>query len=501
MEFARIAKESERTPQQGMPFYGDPWQRWGPYLSERAWGTVREDYSADGSAWEYFPHDMARSRAYRWNEDGLAGISDEKGHLCFALALWNGQDPILKERLFGLTGNEGNHGEDVKEMYFYLDSTPSHSYMRMLYRYPQAAFPYQALIEENARRSRLDPEFELPDTGIFADDRFFDVFVEYAKAAPEDILIRVSAVNRGSGASHPAPLAHPLVSQHLVVGPGRPTAGAPASAAGTQRRGRRLNPGIYHRGGHHLLGNYLLVCEAADDLLFTENETNAQRLFGAPNAAPYREGCLPRLSHSWQPSDAVNPARTGTKAAALYTRTIAAGATLTLRLRLTSVPGGSVRDETEASHALQACASRRAIRGLRRALRPAQTGGRRVLRRPAARATWTRRRAACSGRPWRGCSGTSSSTTYVVEQWLEGDPAQPTPPPQRRSGRNAGWRHLYNERVMSMPDKWEYPWYASWDLAFHCLPLALLDSTFAKSQLDLLLREWYHASQRPASRL
>ena len=492
MEFARIAKEYERKRQQGMPFSGDPWQRWGPYLAERAWGTVREDYSADGSSWEYFPHDMARSRAYRWNEDGLAGISDEKGTLCFALALWNGQDPILKERLFGLTGNEGNHGEDVKEVYFYLDSTPSHSYMRLLYQYPQAAFPYQALVEENARRSKLDPEFELPDTGIFAEDRFFDVFVEYAKAAPEDILMRISAVNRGP---EPATL-------HLL-----PTLWFRNtwSWGRDDRRPalRQAQRAPYAAGDqswasieavHHVLGNYLLYCEAADELLFTENETNAQRLFGARNATPYVKDAFHDYLIQGN-SAAVNPARTGTKAAALYTRTIAAGATLTLRLRLTSQPGGGVRaddgllasaspDEGASPEPGAPFADFDALFDLRKreadeyyaALQPGNLDEQ----------TRRTQRQALAGMLWN-----KQFYHFVVEQWLEGDPAQPIPPPQRRSGRNAGWRHLYNERVMSMPDKWEYPWYASWDLAFHCLPLALLDSTFAKSQLDLLMREWY----------
>jgi len=560
MEFARIAREHERDRRPGMPFSGDPWLRWGPYLSERSWGTVREDYSAYGSSWEYFPHDMARSRAYRWNEDGLAGISDDKGGMCFAIALWNGQDPILKERLFGLTGPEGNHGEDVKEVYFYLDSTPTHSYMRMLYKYPQAAYPYTQLVAENARRGRQNAEFELLDSGIFADDRYFDVFVEYAKAAPEDILIRICAVNRGP---------EPAILHVLPTLWFRNT-----WSWGLDDRKPILRQGLKHEGRspirsieaeHHLLGNYLLHCEAADDLLFTENETNALRLFGAPNASPYVKDAF----HDYLIAGkrvAVNPARVGTKAAALYTRTIAAGATLTLRLRLTRAIDGE--DHIEAGDDASADARATAGEDHIEAADDASAEARATARGDAddhdAQARATARVAPtihgggdaeyCRGGP-RGRPGDNSLRPgdsdsfadfdaifelrkgeadeyyaalqpvdmdeetrcvqrqalagmlwnkqfyhYIVGQWLQGDPAQPTPPPERRYGRNSGWRHLYNERVMSMPDKWEYPWYASWDLAFHCIPFALIDSTFAKSQIDLLLREWYMHSngQLPA---
>jgi hypothetical protein len=490
MELARIAKEHERHRQPGMPFYGDPWLRWGPYLSERSWGTVREDYSADGSVWEYFTHDMARSRAYRWNEDGLAGISDEKGNLCFSIALWNGQDAILKERLFGLTGLQGNHGEDVKEEYYYLDNTPTHSYMRMLYQYPQAAFPYQQLIEENARRGRHTPEFELSDTGIFADGRYFDIFVEYAKAAPEDLLIRVSAVNRGP---EPATL-HILPTLWF-----RNTWSwglddrVPVLMQVQHETGEQFDqthpPVPTVEAQHHMLGNYRLYCEAADDLLFTENVTNAWRLFGAQNTTPYVKDAFHNyLVHG--NCEAINPARVGTKAAALYTRTIASGETLTLRLRLTRTVSGESTAAEQVSHDQSQTVHAApftdfdAIFDLRKqeadefyaALQPADLDEdtRRVQRQALAGMLWNKQ-----------------FYHYIVEQWLQGDPAQPAPPQQRRAGRNTGWRHLYNERVMSMPDKWEYPWYASWDLAFHCLPLALVDSTFAKSQLDLLLREWY----------
>jgi hypothetical protein len=501
MEFVRIAREHERTSRQGMPFYGDPWQRWGPYLSERAWGTVREDYSADGSAWDYFTHDMARSRVYRWNEDGLAGISDDKGRLCFAIALWNGRDPILKERLFGLTGPQGNHGEDVKEVYFYLDSTPTHSYMRMLYKYPQAAYPYQQLVEESARRNKQDPEFELLDTGIFADDRYFDVFVEYAKAAPEDILIRISAINRGpeSAILHVLPTLWFRNTWCWGLDDRKPVLRQRHRAS--YEGGDEASSSLFSvEAEHHMLGNYLLSCEAADDLLFTDNETNVQRLFGAQNAAPHvKDAFHEYLIHGRH--EEVNHARVGTKAAALYTRTVAAGATLTLRLRLTSMSSGGKdeMEEREASdrNALPYHAEPFADFDTIVDLRKREADEYYAALQPASLDEDTRRvqRQALAGMLWN-----KQFYHYIVEQWLQGDPAQPPSPPQRRYGRNAGWRHLYNERVMSMPDKWEYPWYASWDLAFHCVPLALVDSTFAKSQLDLLLREWYmHPSgQLPA---
>ncbi len=468
---------------------GDAWKRWGPYLSERAWGTVREDYSPEGNAWEYLSHDAARSRAYRWNEDGLAGISDDKGQICFAIALWNGHDPILKERLFGLTGPQGNHGEDVKEVYFYLDSTPTHSYMRMLYKYPQVAFPYQRLIDENRRRTRKDPEYELLDTGIFDDSRYFDVFVEYAKAAPEDILIRIRAINRGP---EPAILyllptiwfrniwswgideRRPILRQrNWDALEGRDVSGD----------GRDKScPYMLIEAQHPILGDYHLYCEAtmpSDDALFTNNDTNLQRLFGVPNATQYvKDAFHEYLIHG--NSLAVNPARVGTKACALYTRTIAAGASFTWRLLLTKVTDTynerkvffSPFADFDSSFRLR----QREADEFYTALQPVRLDEdqRRVHRQALAGMLWNKQ-----------------FYHFIVEKWLQGDPAQPPPPTQRKYGRNHEWRHLYNERVMSMPDKWEYPWYASWDLAFHCIPLALIDSDFAKSQLELLMREWY----------
>ncbi len=443
---------------------GELWDLWGPYLSERAWGTVREDYSKDGAAWEYFPHNHARSRTYRWNEDGLGGISDDKGRLCFALALWNGQDSILKERLFGLTGNEGNHGEDCKECYFYLDNTPSHSWMRMLYKYPQGAYPYEALRAQSARRTKQDPEYELSDTGIFAENRYFDVFIEYAKAAPNDICIKIEVWNRGPQA---APL-HllPTVWFRNTWSWGCPDH-KPVIAADAK--------GVMHLH-HPVLGDYRLHADGPDELLFTENETNLKKLFGTPNPAPFVKDAFHECVVGGNKA-AVNPARTGTKAAAHFTRMIPAGGCAVVRLRLagakapTCDPADPFAD-FDAVHA----ARRAEADTFYRDLQPAGLSDeeRAVHRQALAGMLWSKQ-----------------FYHYVVAQWQDGDPGQPVPPPERKQGRNHAWRHLYNERVMSMPDKWEYPWYASWDLAFHCIPLALVDPQFAKAQLDLLLREWY----------
>jgi hypothetical protein len=485
------------------------WTRWGPYLSERAWGTVREDYSANGDAWGSFPHDHARSRAYRWNEDGLAGISDDKGRVCFALALWNGRDPILKERLFGLTGPEGNHGEDVKEYYHYLDATPTSSYLQMLYRYPQAAFPYERLLAESRARGHDDPEFELLDTGIFDEGRYFDVVVEYAKESPTDIAIRLTVTNRGPDAAPIWLLPTLWYRNTWSWGPGQ-RRGELTSAAIRQDTGSAL-PAI--EGIHPLLGEQLLLCEGADELLFTENDTDLQRLYGVPNPTPFVKDGFHRYVVDGDVA-AVNRVGHGTKAAALYRREIAAGATLSIRLRLMVAPVASVigdgppgageedlpprvpaptpRDWREsaarlgvtgsaapfATFAATFAARQREADDFYAALAPGQTADLALVFRQA-----------MAGLLW-----SKQFYHYVVARWLAGDPGQPPPPLERRLGRNHEWRHLYNERVMSMPDAWEYPWYASWDLAFHCLPLALLDPTFAKSQLDLLLREWYPCS-------
>ena len=441
------------------------WKRWGPYLSERAWGTVREDYSPYGTAWEYFPHDHARSRAYRWNEDGLAGFSDRHQFVCFALALWNGRDPILKERLFGLTGNEGNHGEDVKEYYYYLDSTPTHSYMKYLYKYPQAAFPYAQLVEYNRRRGRSEPEYELIDTGVFNDDRYFDVFVEYAKASPEDLLIRIQVSNRGPEAAEltllPTIWFRNTWSWGLDVRRPRMKAGEP------------INNMSVVEFTHDYYGRRRLLCGGAPTLLFTENETNTRRLYGDRDGARYvKDSVNDYVVHG--DKEAVNPDQVGTKVAAHYVLSIAPGAAKTVCLRLTkeehgvwcsgpSFDGVFKKRLQEANEFYDTLAPS----GLSEDARCVQ-------------------RQAFAGLLW-----SKQFYYYDVSRWLKGDPAGPEPPGERLRGRNADWTHLYNADVISMPDKWEYPWYAAWDLAFHCIPLALVDPTFAKEQLILMLREWY----------
>ena len=439
------------------------WQRWGPYLSERAWGTVREDYSPYGTAWDYFPHDHARSRAYRWNEDGLAGISDRHQQICFAIALWNGRDPILKERPFGLTGNEGNHGEDLKEYYFYLDSTPTHSYMKYLYKYPQQEFPYGLLVEENRRRGKLAPEFELIDTGIFDSDRYFEVLVEYAKADVEDILIKISVTNRG-----PETAALTLLPTIWF----RNTWSWRQN--GVAKPWLRKNSDGVIELDHTQAGKRWLYCDASPELLFTENNTNTQRLFNFTNGSQYaKDGINDYIVHGNQ--QAVNPLQTGTKAAANYKLTIAAGETATIHLRLTDANYGDTQ---------KAFANFEKIFNAR--LREADEFYQTIIPEHLSHDARLVMRQAFAGMLW-----SKQFYHYVVEQWLDGDPATPKPPAERVRGRNREWKHLYNSDVISMPDKWEYPWYAAWDLAFHCVALALVDSEFAKGQLVLMLREWY----------
>jgi len=447
------------------------WKRWGPYLSERQWGTVREDYSATGEAWDYFPHDHARSRAYRWGEDGLLGITDRECRLCFAIALWNGQDPILKERLFGLSGPEGNHGEDVKELYYFLDSSPTHAYMKALYKYPQAAYPYTRIVEENRRRGKGQPEFELADTGIFDQGRYFDVVVEYAKASPDDLLIRITVHNRGP---EEAPL------RLLPTLWARNTWSWGRTGEGYWKRPRLSRAGTGTiEVEHESLGRFRLDAGpgpsgAMPELLFTENETNAQRLFGSAPASPFVKDAFHAYVIGGR-KDAVNPAGAGTKAAALYALTVPGGGDAVVRLRLTAAaeataePLGAGFDpvfeerirETDAHYA---------------ALIPAAATDdeRRIVRQAAGGLLWSKQ-----------------FYHYVIKDWLEGDPACLPPPPSRRSGRNSDWPQLFNRDVISMPDTWEYPWYAAWDLAFHMLPFAKIDPEFAKSQIVLFLREWY----------
>ncbi len=440
------------------------WKKWGPYLSERAWGTVREDYSADGSAWDYFPHDHARSRAYRWNEDGLLGISDRRQYLCFALALWNGKDPILKERAFGLTGPQGNHGEDVKEYYYFLDSTPTHSYMKALYKYPQAEYPYALLVDEAARRGKCDPEFELMDTGVFEGDRYFDVEVEYAKGEVEDLLIRITINNRG-------PEAAPL-----VLLPSMWFRNTWSWSQGAARPDLWLEADHAIRARHPELGDYVLRWEDGGhgaEALFTENETNCERLFGGQSSARYVKDAFHRYVISGD-EEAVNPEQRGTKAAVRYDLEVPAQGRVAVQLRLSRSevqgPGFGAPFERlfeRRRREADAFYEKVAPPGLSDDLRNIQ-------------------RQAFAGLLW-----SKQFYNYDVRTWLEGDPALPPPPPERWSGRNHDWEHLANDSVMSMPDTWEYPWYAAWDLAFHTIPLAMIDPDFAKRQLILLLREWF----------
>ncbi len=441
-----------------------PWKQWGPYLSERAWGTVREDYSPDGTAWEYFPHDHARSRAYRWSEDGLGGICDRHQLVCFAVALWNGRDPILKERLFGLTGNEGKHGEDVKEYSFYLDSTPTHSYMKYLYKYPQAAFPYSALIEGNRRRGREEPEYELLDTGVFDENRYFDVFVEYAKAAPEDVLIRITVANRGLEAASIDVL--PTVWFRNTWSWGLDARKPELAFVSTSEGAHAI------RVNHFDMAGRWLLCEGSPEFLFTDNETNFERLFGVANPVPYvKDGINDHLVGG--ADNRVNPERIGTKASARYHLQVGAGQQATVKLRLTTNAGSGAFGDAFDEIFLK---RRREADEFYEAIAPgALTPDERMVQRQAfATLLWSKQ-----------------FYNYNVRRWLRGDPSEPEPPPERQHGRNHGWKHLNNADVVSMPDKWEYPWYAAWDLAFHCIPLTLVDPEFAKEQLLLLLREWY----------
>jgi hypothetical protein len=460
------------------------WRQWGPYLSERQWGTVREDYSAAGNAWDYFTHDQALSRAYRWGEDGLAGISDNHQRLCFALALWNGKDAYLKERLFGLTGNQGNHGEDVKEYYYYLDNTPTHSYMKFLYKYPQGAYPYHLLVEESRIRDRTKQEFELIDTGLFDQDRYFDVFVEYAKQTSNDILINITVYNRG-------PESHIL---HLL-----PTLWFRNTWLAGKDNEKPCLKVISENSeiatiaaSHPTLGQMQLHCEGSTGLLFTENETNYRKLFGTPNNASYlKDGINDTIVLG--KTGCVNPERTGTKAVAHYLLNIDSGQSKQVRLRLCGAPCpgentapqrpglpvgavgktadlfGKAFNEIFQVRKQEANAFYQAIipEGLSNELQGVQ-------------------RQAFAGMLW-----SKQLYHYVVEDWLKGDHGNPHPPVERKQGRNARWIHLYNDDIISMPDKWEYPWYASWDLAFHLIPFAMIDPEFAKSQLILLTREWY----------
>jgi hypothetical protein len=439
---------------------GVAWKKWGPYLTERQWGTVREDYSPYGNAWEYVSHDAARSKAYRWGEEGIAGVSDDGQLLCLSLAMWNGRDPILKERLFGLTGNEGNHGEDVKEYYYYLDSTPTHSYMKMLYKYPQAEFPYGWLVEENRRRGKGQPEFELVDTGIFNDDRYFDVFVEYAKASPEDVLLKITIHNRGP---EDAP---------LYVLP-------QAWFRNTWSWGYDDHKPVMYairenviQAEHHGLGRRRWIYfDGCDELLFCENETNTRRLYKYDGADRFcKDGINEYVVRGNR--EAVNPEQRGTKAAALYKLKVPAGGSVSVRVRLSDELDERPFSNFENVFARRATEADEFYDELQSGI--TNNDAKEVQRQAFAGMLWSKQ-----------------FFYYDVRQWLNGDPGQPAPPENRKRGRNNQWEHLNNADIISMPDTWEYPWYAAWDLAFHCLPLAMVDPEFAKEQLVLLTKEWY----------
>ncbi|MBX3316999.1 MAG: glucosidase [Phycisphaeraceae bacterium] len=459
-EFDRLAEDAARKRF---------WKRWGPYLAERQWGTVREDYSPDGNVWGYFTHDHARSRAYRWGEDGLLGFTDRQCRLCFAVALWNGKDPILKERFFGLNGHEGNHGEDVKEFYFYTDSSPTHSYCSAVYKYPQAEYPYQRLIDENRARSREEPEFNIEDSGVFDESRYFDVKIEYAKDSPNSMLIRVVATNRGSD---PAPIW--LIPQLWFRN---------TWAWGPTSDGDPLRPILRGEGSdqvvadHPELGRYRWVIEGPDEprMMFTENDTNMRRVFGVSDAGGYAKDAFHEHVVSGN-TEVINPERVGTKAGAMFQRVLAAGESVSIKMRLF--------DESE----------RTPTTGLGEDFE--STFERRIAECDAyyASRVWqgqTPQDALVVRQAYAGLFWSKQYYHYVVADWLKGDPLQPTPDPRRASGRNSDWSHLFNRDIISMPDTWEYPWYAAWDLAFHCVAFARVDPHFAKDQLLLLLREWY----------
>jgi hypothetical protein len=466
------------------------WKRWGPYLSERQWATVREDYSAYGNCWDYFPHDHARSRAYRWGEDGLLGITDRQCRLCFALALWNGKDPILKERLFGLTGSEGNHGEDVKELYYYLDSTPTHSYMKALYKYPQAEFPYGRLVAENRARGLANREFELIDSGVFAEDRYFDVFAEYAKADENDTLIRLTIANRGPEKA----------TLHLL-----PTlwfrntwSWGPVPEECSTKPSITLERDGVVRAHHDVMGDYELAYEGEAVPLFTENETNSARLYNYANGTAFAKDAFHEYVVQGR-TEAVNSANLGTKFAPQYVLEIGAGESQVVRLRLSATP--VVAGIGDAGRRVGATADRPGSTIPATTARVAFSDFDTVFARRISEANEFYHVIAPSGcdkealnvarQGYAGLLWSKQFYNYVIREWLNGDPAQPAPPPERHGGRNAEWKHLFNRDIISMPDKWEYPWFAAWDLAFHMVPFSKVDPFFAKKQLELFLREWY----------
>ncbi len=435
-----------------------PWHRWGPYLSERQWGTVREDYSEMGTAWDYFTYDQARSRAYRWGEDGIMGISDVRQILCFSMAVWNHKDPFLKERLFGLTNSQGNHGEDVKEIYHYLDNTPTHSYMKGLYKYPQVEFPYARLVEENSLRSKTDREFELADTGVFDEDRYFDIVVEYAKNAPDDIHIRIRAINRGPDEAKLSLLPQIFFRNRW------------SWVTGHKECSMRLEGISTVAIEDRTLGSYTLAAELAPDMLFTENETDYRRAFDSPDQSRYVKDAFHRYVVNGE-TDEVNPGKFGTKAACLYQWILQPGEERVVHLRLGKGTQTVNSTESDALFDQRRKEADEFYAELTPGLVPEIAN---VQRQAFAGLLWNKQ-----------------YYHYDVRTWLSGDALQPAPPVGREDGRNSSWGHFDAADVLSMPDTWEYPWYAAWDLAFHCIPMALIDPKFAKSQLTLLLREWY----------
>ncbi|MEO6722961.1 MAG: glucosidase [Ferruginibacter sp.] len=456
--------KSSEASNTGKEFGAPNWKKWGPYLSERQWGTVREDYSEHGNAWDYFPHDHARSRVYRWGEDGIAGISDDQQHICFAIALWNGKDSIIKERLFGLTGNEGNHGEDVKELYYYLDNTPSHNYMKHLYKYPQAAFPYADLVDTNRNRSKFEKEYELLDTGVFNDSKYFDVFTEYAKNEPDDILIRITIHNRASEAAYIALLPTLWLRNLWDFGL------------------MHEKPNIYLKDGgegyghakadHYWEGDYHFYFETPVRTLLTENETNTERLFNQPNKTAFVKDAFHDAVQQ-QRFDWLEEKKEGTKLAPMYEFNIEGNSSITVKLRLSkkyidAMPFDISFDEVFENRIKEADEFYAGI-------------------------TATTDKDLCNiqRQAFAGMLWSKQYFNLDMPRWLNGDPGMPAPPEARKHGRNHEWSSLNNEDIISMPDKWEYPWYAAWDLAFHCVSLSMVDAEFAKGQLILFLREWY----------
>jgi hypothetical protein len=433
------------------------WRKWGPYLTERQWATVREDYSENGNAWEYLTHDMARSKAYRWGEEGIGGISDDKQYLCFALGFWNGKDTILKERMFGLTGYEGNHGEDCKEHYYYLDSTPTHSYMKMLYKYPQAAFPYSQLVDENRRRTKADPEYELIDTGVFDNDRYFDIFMEYAKADDSDMLICVTVHNRSNEAATLDVLPHVWFRNIW------------SWKSGTQRPALSYVADGVVELNHERLGKYYFYAEQPQEMLFCENETNTQRLYGYASPGAYKDGINEYVVN--KKPDTLNASRRGTKAAARFSLTVAAGEKKKIRLRLASSFLTSPFKDFDEVFTQRLREADEFYAELQEQIK--DDDDRNIQRQAFAGMLWSKQ-----------------YYYYDVAKWIRGDDGQPAPA-SRKFGRNREWMHLRNSDIISMPDKWEYPWYAAWDLAFHTIPLAVVDADFAKQQLLLFTKEWY----------